>query len=174
MSSDIADILGGDFNANAVEPARSFDPIPAGWYAVEIDKAMVKDTAAKTGKYLKLELIVLDEPHNGRHLFANIPLANPNPQAVEIGQRELAGLAVACGITALRDSAELLQKQLSVKVKIKTDDGREPDNAVVAYRALEGAAAANPPTKPTTPAAPNPQPKPAAAAPASGKRPWER
>lgn len=167
MSNDISQALGGDFDASSV-PIPSYEPIPAGWYAVEIDKAEVKDTKAKTGKYLKLEMVVLDEAHEGRRVFTQINLSNPNQQAVEIGQRELAALAMACGVPALRDSAELLQKQIGVKVKIKTEEGREPDNAVVGYRAVAEASPA-PAAKPAAA-----KPKPAAAPSAAGKRPWER
>lgn len=166
MSHDISEAIGGDFDAGSV-PVPSYEPIPPGWYAAEIDKAEVKDTKAKTGKYLKLELVVIDEAHEGRRVFTQINLSNPNQQAVEIGQRELAALAMACGVPALRDSAELLQKQIGVKVKIKTEEGREPDNAVVGYRPLTDAATAAP-----KPAAA--KPKPAAAPSAAGKRPWER
>ena len=63
MSNDISEALGGDFDAESI-PIPSYEPIPAGWYAVEIDKAEVKDTKAKTGKYLKLEMVILDEAHN--------------------------------------------------------------------------------------------------------------
>jgi len=166
MSNDISDALGGDFDAGSV-PVPSYEPIPPGWYAAEIDKAEVRDTKAGTGKYLKLELVILDEAHEGRRVFTQINLSNPNPTAVEIGQRELAALAMACGVPALRDSAELLQKQIGVKVKIKTEAGRDPDNVVSGYRPLTDAA----------PAAAKPaaaKPKPAAASNASGKRPWER
>lgn len=166
MSNDISDALGGDFDAGSV-PVPSYEPIPPGWYAAEIDKAEVRDTKAGTGKYLKLELVILDEAHEGRRVFTQINLSNPNAQAVEIGQRELAALAMACGVPALRDSAELLQKQIGIKVKIKTEAGRDPDNVVSGYRPLTDAA----------PAAAKPaaaKPKPAAASNASGKRPWER
>ena len=166
MSNDISEALGGDFDAKSI-PIPSYEPIPPGWYAAEIDKAEVRDTKAGTGKYLKLEMVILDEAHEGRRVFTQINLSNPNQQAVEIGQRELAALAMACGVPALRDSAELLQKQIGIKVKIKTEAGRDPDNVVSGYRPLTDAA----------PAAPKPvqaKPKPAAAPSASGKRPWER
>ena len=166
MSNDISQALGGDFDASSV-PIPSYEPIPAGWYAVEIDAAKVQDNNKNTGKLLYLEYVALNEPYAGRRVFQRINLSNPNAQAVEIGQRELAALAMACGVPALRDSAELLQKQIGVKVKIKTEEGREPDNAVVGYRPLADAA----------PAAAKPaaaKPKPAAAPSASGKRPWER
>ena len=166
MSNDISQALGGDFRPDDV-PNATFEPLPPGWYAAQIDAASVKDTESKTGKYLKLELVILDQPYNGRRVFTKIHLSNPSQKAVEIGQRELAALARACGVPALRDSAELLQKQIRVKVKIKTEEGREPDNVVVGYRPLSDAA----------PAAPKPaaaKPKPAAAPSTPGKRPWER
>ena len=166
MSKDISDALGGDFDPSAIEQ-RTHEVLPPGWYACEVDAASVRDTKAGTGKYLKLELTVLDEPHAGRKLFGNINLANPNPQAVEIGQRDLAALAVACGISALKDSAELLQKQIGVKVKAKRDNPDEND--VCGFRALSDKPAAAAPANATA----KPAPK---AAPAAGpaKRPWER
>ena len=63
MSNDISEALGGDFDAESI-PIPSYEPIPPGWYAAEIDKAEVRDTKAGTGKYLKLELVILDEAHN--------------------------------------------------------------------------------------------------------------
>jgi hypothetical protein len=166
MSNDISEALGGDFDAESI-PIPSYEPIPAGWYAAEIDKAEVRDTKAGTGKYLKLELVVLDEAHEGRRVFTQINLSNPNQQAVEIGQRELAALAMASGVPALRDSAELLQKQIGIKVKIKTDPGHDPENAVVGYLPLTDAAPAA--SKPAAAKS-----KPAAAPSTPGKRPWER
>lgn len=162
MSNDISEALGGDFDAESI-PIPSYEPIPPGWYAAEIDKAEVRDTKAGTGKYLKLELVVLDEAHEGRRVFTQINLSNPNQQAVEIGQRQLANLAHACGITALRDSAELLQRFVQIRLKIKEEKGYDPQNEVTGY-------------KPPNTTAPGPQPmqdKPAAPA-KSAKRPWER
>ena len=66
MSHDISEALGGDFDAESI-PIPSYEPIPAGWYAAEIDKAEVRDTKAGTGKYLKLELVILDEAHVSIH-----------------------------------------------------------------------------------------------------------
>lgn len=171
MSNDISQALGGDFDAASV-PAPNYDPLPAGWYAVEIAAAAVKDNKAKTGKYLKLEMVVLDAPHEGRRIFTQINLSNPNAQAVEIGQRELAALAMACGVPALRDSAELLQKQIGVKLKIKTGEGRDPENDVCGYRAIGTAAA--PTAKPAAAPVAKAKTTAATAAPAAGKRPWER
>ena len=166
MSNDISEALGGDFDAESI-PIPSYEPIPAGWYAAEIDAAKVQDNNKNTGKLLYLEYVALNEPYAGRRVFQRINLSNPNAQAVEIGQRELAALSMACGITSLRDSAELLQKQIDIKLKVKKDEGREPENAVVGYRPLTDAAPAA--SKPAAAKS-----KPAAAPSTPGKRPWER
>ena len=42
MSHDISEALGGDFDAESI-PIPSYEPIPPGWYAAEIDKAEVRD-----------------------------------------------------------------------------------------------------------------------------------
>jgi hypothetical protein len=175
MSNDIADILGHEFDASAVEIRQDHEPIPAGWYNAIIDEAAVKDTKDGTGKRLALTFIVLNEPHDGRRIFTGINLANKNQQAVEIGQRELAALSIACGISNLSDSATLLNKPLAVKVKVYTNHKGDPDNEVKAYKSLGQPAAPS-----ATAAKPKPAPvaaKPAAAKPAptaAAKRPWER
>lgn len=162
MSNDISQALGGDFRPDDV-PNATFEPLPPGWYAAQIDAASVKDTESKTGKYLKLELVILDQPYNGRRVFTNITLVNPSQAAVEIGQRQLANLAHACGITALRDSAELLQRFVQIRLKIKKEKGYDPQNEVTGYKP-PNATASGPQPPPDKPAAPA---KPA-------KRPWER
>jgi hypothetical protein len=180
---NIADIYGGQaFDPNAVDDAATgFDPLPAGWYPVQIEDAEVKDTNAGTGKYLKLELTVLDNPKGfaGRKFFPKITLINPNATAMEIGQRELAALGQACGLMALSDSAEVLGKMIQVRVKVVDDKQYGKDNEVTAYKALDGAppAAAAPAQAPAQPAtAPARAPAQPAAAPAAtpGKRPWEK
>lgn len=185
--NDIADIFPetGGFDTNSV-PASSgdFEAIPAGWYAAQIDAAEVRDTKARDGKYLHLELTIVGDKFNGRKLFPNINLANPNAKAVEIGTRELAGLGQACGLARVKDSAELLGHVVMVKIKVKQDPGRDPENQVVAYKTageagvppVQEPAPAAPAARPAAVAAPKPTPAPAAApaAAAKPKRPWER
>ena len=185
--SDISEAMGGDFATDSVEPSTGFDPIPAGWYPMQIDAAGVKDTKAGTGKMLAMELTVIGDQFAGRKLWPRLNIVNPNPKAVEIAMRELAALGQACGLAAITDSSELLGKMIMGKVKVRQDEGREPDNEVQGYKPMEGAetqaapaakpppAAARPPAKPEAPKAAAPA-KPAATAPAkpSGKRPWER
>ena len=56
------------FDANQVDPASNFDPLPAGKYLAAIIESEMKPTKAGTGNYLALTFQVLDGPHKGRML----------------------------------------------------------------------------------------------------------
>jgi hypothetical protein len=178
---NIADIYGGEFDTDRPDAATGFDALPAGWYPVEIEKAEIKTTKAGTGKYLHLEMTVLgsEQGFGGRKLFPNINLMNPNPKAVEIGQRELAALGQACGLGAITDSDELLGHQIEARVKVEQQEGYGDGNRVTAYRAIGGATAkrdaARPASTPRASATVATAAAPAAvAATATTKRPWDR
>jgi Protein of unknown function (DUF669). len=146
------------FNAANIEVTDSYDPIPAGWYSVMITDSEFKATSAGTGQYLKLRFDVIEGEHQGRVIFTNLNLDNPNPKAVEIAQKDLAQICHAVGVMAPDDSTELHDKPLQAKVTIRpARDGYDAQNEVKGYRAMEGASAA-----------------PSAPAPAAGKKPWER
>ena len=191
MGSDISEVLGGAFDPGSVEPATGYDPLPAGWYMVSIDGAEVKDTKAGNGKFLSIELTVTGEKYDGRKFWPKINLVNPSTKCVEIGMRELSALASACGLAALADTSEIIGRYVMARVKVIHEEGREPDNAVVAYKAADGsepekkpetqseptgaaepatAAAGKPAGQPATKAAT----KPATAPAGKTKRPWER
>lgn len=168
---DIGDII-GENATEGIEPQMGFDPIPAGWYPVEIERAEVMNTKQMNGKYLKMQMVVIGDSYTNRKLFANINLSNPNPKCVEIGLRELAALEIAVG-DRIKDTSLLLGKQISVRVVVGQDMNGEPDNEVKAYRALDGVASAPKPT-PERQVAPTVQPRPSVSAPAAAKRPWEK
>lgn len=168
--SDIYDTI-GDFDPYSV-PVQDYSPVPAGWHPAMIAEAEVVDTKAGNGKLLKLKFSLIGA-HEGRVLFARINLANPNPKCVEIGQRELAALAMAAGIARPKDSAEFVDRVVEIKVKV-TDLGGEPSNEVCGYRA-QGAGNASAAPKASRAQAPSAAVPPVAAAPAATrKRPWER
>ena len=74
------------FNANNVEPADSFDPIPAGEYLCVITASDEKPTKSGNGTYLELEFEVIDGPHKGRKLWDRLNLNNPSEMAVKIAR----------------------------------------------------------------------------------------
>ena len=172
--SDISDAIGGDFDTNSVPPATGFEPIPAGWYPCQIDGAEVKDTKKGNGKILAVELTIVGEEYAGRKLWPRINLVNPNPKAVEIGMRELSAIGQACGLAAITDTSELIGNVVLARVKVRQEEGREPDNEVQGYKPTEEIApAAEKPAAKPAPTAAKPVAKPAPTAAKATKRPWE-
>lgn len=112
-----------NFDARTVNPDLSFDPIPAGWYNVQIVGSEMKPTNDGTGAYLNLEFVVLDGQYAGRKLFTRLNLQNANPTAVEIAYKTLSAIAHAVGVLQVQDSQQLHGIPLKGKVKIRPAKG---------------------------------------------------
>jgi hypothetical protein len=82
------------FNAMAVEPQTSYEPMPADWYKCVITQTEEKPTKKQTGSYLQLDIEVIEGKFAGRKVFDRLNLNNPNSVAVEIAQRALSSIAV--------------------------------------------------------------------------------
>ena len=118
---------------------RSFDLLPAGWYAATITGAESRDTKSGTGKYLRIEFTLADPA--GRKVWSNYNIKNDNPAAESIGRQQLAEVVRAIGKKAVRDTDELRGCALSIKVKVReAANGYEASNEVAAAKALEGSA----------------------------------
>lgn len=166
------------FNATEVQPASSdFEPIPAAWYQFVIEKSELKPTKAGTGSMVSIMAKVQGPTHAGRVVFGNINYQNPNPQAQEIGQRQLSALCHAIGVLNLNNVAQLCGIPFEARVKITAptynvandkDSGvlYEARNEFQGFRAVGGAAAAGASSAPAAPSAPA-KPAAAPAAPAS-------
>lgn len=150
----MADLRG--FDANNVEPAGDFEPIPAGKYLAVITDSEMKPTKAGTGSYLQLTFQVIDGEYRNRLLWARLNLDNPNDTARKIAQGELSAICRAVGVMAPRDSVELhnLPLVIHVRCKKRTDTG-EIVNEVKGYAKKEAPAAPaagnGPPAKTTPP-----------------------
>lgn len=152
----MADLRG--FDANAVEPAGDFEPIPAGKYLAVISESEMKPTKAGTGSYLQLTFQITDGPYANRLLWARLNLDNPNETARKIAQGELSAICRAVGVLSPNDSVDLhnLPLVIHVRCKKRTDTG-EIVNEVKGYSKKES------------------PPPPAAAAPAANSTPpWKR
>ena len=129
------------FNAENVEPNAPRDPIPAGWYKAVIEATEEKPTKAQTGSYLQLTIQVIEGDHAGRKVIDRLNLNNPNATAVEIAQRTLSSICRAVGVMTPRDSADLMDKPMMVKVKVKPASGEySASNEVDDYAAPDKAA----------------------------------
>jgi hypothetical protein len=175
--------LGTSFDATQHDTEqRDFENLPIGDYELEVTESEVKQTNNQDGTGIKLTYGVLaPEEYKGRKLFSWINIEHKNAQAQEIGQKELASLCRACGLTTIDDTEQLHFIRFTAKVglgKPSTKNGVEyPARNEIKkfYFPDEGAVpTAKAPPKPANDNAPAPASKPAAApAAASGKdRPW--
>jgi hypothetical protein len=152
-----------NFNAHQVEPNESFDPIPTGEYLCAITASEEKPTKAGNGAYLELEFEVLEGPYKGRKLWDRLNLSNPNDLAVKIARATLSAICRAVGVMEPKDSCELHDLPLVVKVRVENrQDNDEPSNVIKGYRSRKAA-------QPAATAAPM-----AAATAKSTVPPWKR
>lgn len=168
--------LGQEFDVNTLPQSESnFDPLPAGWYDVNITGAELKDTNDRTGNYINVKYSVTGPTHQGRVVFGMLNLKNKNPKAEEIGRQQLGELMRACGLARVTDSDQLIGGRCAIKIAIKppvmVDDPQRPSqqiekypagNEVKGFKAIAGSAA------------PTFTPAPAAQATASAAPPWAR
>lgn len=159
----------GDFDSSEVEPRQSFDPLPYGWYAMQVIGSEIRESKSSDGQYLVLDLEILEDHHpdlKGRRAWDRINLWNQNPQAVEIAQRTLSAVCRAVGVGRTSDSEDLHHKPLAVKLKVRPADGRyDATNEVADYDSLEARMGKGRASAP-----------PASSPPQAGRRtaPWER
>ena len=108
------------FNALEIEPATSYEVLPANWYKCVITDTEEKPTKAMTGSYLQLTIEVIEGDYQGRKVFDRLNLKNPNSVAVEIAQRSLSSICRAIDVPNPKDSIELRDKPLMVKISVKS------------------------------------------------------
>jgi len=129
------------FNAGEVDPSVSFDPVPAGTYLAIITESEMKPTKAGTGRYLQLTFQIIEGRFKGRLLWARLNLDNPSAMAVKIARAELSAICRAVGVMQPRDSIELHNLPLVVRVGCKKrDDTGDITNEIKGYSRREAGA----------------------------------
>jgi hypothetical protein len=122
------------FNANQVDPATDFEPIPAGKYVAVVTASEMKPTKNGNGSYLELTFQVIEGEFKNRLLWARLNLDNPNPLTVKIARSELAAVCKAVGVLTPHDSTELHNLPLQLKVGMKRrEDTGELTNEIKGY-----------------------------------------
>jgi hypothetical protein len=133
------------FDANAVEPAGDFEPIPAGKYVAVITDSEMKPTKSGNGSYLQLTFQVLEGQYANRLLWARLNLDNANATARKIAQGELSSICRAVGVLAPNDSVDLHNLPLLIHVRCKKrSDTDELTNEIKGYSKKESPAAPQP------------------------------
>jgi hypothetical protein len=131
----------GQFDATTVAPREDYTPLPTGEYRAQIVDSDLKPTKNNDGHYAELVFECMDAPHKGRKVWARLNLDNKNPKAVEIAQRDLSAICHATGRLQIKDTFELHNKPLIIRVEFVKADGlrqKNDGNEIRAYKAIDG------------------------------------
>lgn len=131
------------FNAAEYAGERSYDVIPPGWYVARITEATIKQTKAGTGEYIAVRYDVLGPTHQGRVVYGNLNISNPNAMAEKIGREQLSDLLRAIGLASLTDTDQLIGGTCQIKIAIQPgQDGYQDRNEIKGWKvtteAVEG------------------------------------
>lgn len=119
-----------------VSERGGFEPLPAGWYTARISSTEVRPTKSGSGKYIAIRYDITGPTHQGRVVFGNLNIRNANPVAERIGKEQLGELMRAIGLAQMTDTDQLVGADLSIKLKVRADDGYEPTNDVGGFKAI--------------------------------------
>jgi hypothetical protein len=127
--------LNETFSADALPVSdRNFEPLPAGWYTCVVNGAEIKNTKAGTGQYIAVRYDITGPTHQGRVVFGNLNIKNPNPKAEEIGRQQLGELMRAIGLATVQDTDQLIGGQLSIKLDVRESEQYGASNDVKGYK----------------------------------------
>lgn len=124
-----------NFDANDVAPNTKPEPIPNGKYRMHITASEVQPAKSGKGKYLKLELQVLDGEYKGRKVWDQLNIVNDNATAQKIAQGQLSAICHATGVMKLTNSSQLHHIPMLVRVVVSEQKGYDPKNEVKGYEA---------------------------------------
>ena len=110
------------FDPAETEEAKDFSALPNGKYTATVKKVEVVLTKDGTGKRLKIQWAIEDEPYRGRIVFDDQNVVNKSEEAQRIGQGQVKNRLVALGIPTERDRAKMVGRSAIITVKKKTDD----------------------------------------------------
>jgi hypothetical protein len=177
--------LGRTFNSQEHNTEQAdYSTLPLGIYQLEVTASDVVPTKAGTGTILKVTYeVTAPEEFKSHKIFGNLNLENPNAQAAEIGQRELASLCRSIGISALTNSEELHFHTFTAKVGLeKPQPGYSAKNKITRFYfpdadeipepAIDAAQPTPAPANDNKPAARAAAPAAARPAAAAGSKPW--
>jgi hypothetical protein len=123
------------FSVDALpQSTNNFEPLPAGWYTAVVNGAEIKNTKAGTGQYIAVRYDITGPTHQGRVVFGNLNIKNPNPKAEEIGRQQLGELMRAIGLTTVQDTDQFIGGQMSIKLDVRESEQYGASNDVKGYK----------------------------------------
>lgn len=115
-----------------------FQPLPDGWYSATIAGAELKQTKAGTGSYIAVRYDITGPTHQGRVVFGNLNISNPNPKAEEIGRQQLGDLMRAIGLDSVQDTDQLIGGNCQIKLTTRKSEEYGDSNDIKSWKAVEG------------------------------------
>lgn len=122
--------------------AASFEAVPEGFYNVICMQAEVKKTKKEDGKYIKLELRLVDGDYVGRKVFTNFNIVNHNQQAEQIGKSQFKAFLEAAKHPNPNKPTLPTLIGLEVKAKLGLEKGEDGEvrNVVKSYKPVDKSA----------------------------------
>ena len=138
------------FNLTDVKETGDFSVLPKGEYLVICRESELKDTKAGDGKYIKVMFEIVSQEYNGRKLWHNFNVVNPNDMAQKIGLGQLKSFLLSSGVKPEQLNSvkphNLVGQGCVVKVTTKTDSYGEK-NEITSFKPEEKASVPAPAAK---------------------------
>ena len=124
------------FNADNFSDGKEFGAIPEGTYTARILSSEDKPTKNGLGSYLELQLEIIEGEYKGWRVWDRLNLRNPSQAAVEIAMKTLATICKAIGVRTPRDSTDLHNKPIGIKLAVREYNGQQ-SNEIKKYMPAE-------------------------------------
>jgi hypothetical protein len=127
------------FNPMAPENQGSRNVLPKGAYRCVLVDAQRKATSDGSGAYLNCEFAILDGEFQNQRIFTKLNLwLHPSKEmAIKIAKGQLSELCRAVNCLTPKDTTELYNKPVMVRVTIKSDDEYGDQNNVTGFKACQ-------------------------------------
>lgn len=123
-----------NYVANQNDQYEGFTAMPAGEYKVQIADTNIAPPKSGDGEMLSIVYeIVADPQFDGRKVFDNIMLEHSKADTVRIGKQKLNTVCVLTGVKALKDTAQLHGKTLTLLLGVKMDHRGNDANFIKKY-----------------------------------------
>jgi hypothetical protein len=146
--SNLIDIIGTE--PLPVGESKEYGLLPEGWYEAVITSAEIRDTKSGGGKYIAMAFDITGPTHQGRKVWSNLNIRNQNPKAEEIGRQQLGEIARAIGLSSPKDTSQLINGQLQIKVVVAKSEQYGDKNETKGYKAITGSVPPVPSSTPST------------------------
>ena len=120
------------------DPSKDFEPLAIGDYPAIVEGEETKYSKAGD-EMLILKFKIVDGPGKNRVIFHNLNLwHSTSEKAKEIAEGQLSAIREAVGIPKgnLKDTQQLQNRPLSIRLGIEATPGYEPKNVIKSWKAL--------------------------------------